>query len=187
MQPPNIQAPGFQRVPVPLPEQMGRIVPQNWLEWIFSVYPPDQYLLQPAGYGARILAPAGVAGATGDVTALAPLFVFGISSFAVLTATGVVSAVAYSVGVQNATGNNWWGGQFMSPTVSGDAALAGAQVRYPWDLPREVAKDERVTFTVDNNIVAAAPALTVDCVIWGYEARKRNQPVQRQAASMPLR
>lgn len=172
----NPMRPGMQ---TPAAQAPAGDVPPTWREWIWSIYHPDLYVIQHQKYGVTIKALANTAGNTGSIQVPVPVYVFGFRSRGRVTADGTYSAQPYRIGIKNATGNDWTNGQWLSEAVTGDAAQAFIRPEEIWDLPREVGQNEVLTVTVDNNFVAANVAITVDAVIWGYEVRQRQIPIQR--------
>lgn len=165
---------------VPRAAPAGADVPPSWLEWIWSIWPPDRYVVQHQKYGVTIRAAANSAGQTGGIQVPVPVYVFGFRSRVRVTADGTYPTIPYRIGIKNATGNDWTNGQWMSDVVTGDANGAFIRNEETWLLPREVGQNEVLTVTVDNNFTAASVAVTVDAMIWGYEVRQRQTPIQRQ-------
>jgi hypothetical protein len=173
--PTMLERPGADYQP---PAGSGQIVPQRWEEWIWSVYHPDDYIIQWQAHGCSIAAVANRNGNSAPIQVPVRYYCFGFSSQAVVTATGLELTIPYRIGAKNTTGNDWTDGQWMASAVTGDRN-ALSQVYREWKFPRELGENEIVTFTVDNTVNAGAPAISVDCVIFGYEVRKRSAPVVR--------
>lgn len=150
--------------------------PQAWIEWAWSVYNPDQYIIQWQGYGVTIAATL-AAVTTGNIQVPQPFYCFGWRSSSFVTATGAKPTVPYRIGIANAANNDWTNGQWLAPITSGDN-LAAAMFFQDWISPREVSQNEVLTVTVANNL-ANAVTISVDTVLWGYEVRQRNQPITR--------
>lgn len=164
-----------------VPPPSGHLaVPQTWWEWIWSVYDPDKYIIQPQSHGVTIPVTANTAGNARNIQVPVKFFCFRFSTYAIIAATGAVPTWPYRVGIKNGTGNDWTDGQWMSGLITGDYRHL-FQVERSWAAPRELGENEVVTVTVDNNLNAASEALTLDAVIEGYEVRTRNQPIPRAA------
>lgn len=155
------------------------LVPQNWWEWLYSIYDPDVYITQWQGYPATIACGAN-ATATNQIQVPNPYFCFRVRSKAVVTATGLAPTIAYRFGVKNAAQNDWTNGTVMAATVSEDN-LAGTIFNEQWSMPRELDRNEVLTVTIDNTVNAASVAITVDVLLWGYEVRRRANKIQRNA------
>lgn len=168
-------APGYQPAP-----GAGTIVPQTWTEWMWSVYPPDIYIVQWQQHACTIAVAANSNNQPNNIQVPVKFYCFGFNSCGVVAATGNAPTIPYRIGIKNGTGNNWTDGQFMAQITTGDGGPFVAGTFREWMLPRELGQNEVVVVTVDNTVNAAAPALIVDASIWGYEVRNRNQPIERR-------
>jgi len=164
-------------------------VPQNWFEWWASVFDPDVYMLQKQAFGVTITVAANISGATNNIQVPEPMYVFGVESQAIQSLNGQIALLPYRIGFKASNGNDWYSGQWMSGTVTGDlhangtvaAGLTSAgRIQKPtWDWPRELAQNDIITVTIDNNINALATALIVDAMLTGYVVRRRTAPISR--------
>ena len=160
------------------PQKSPQYVPQSWLEWIWSIYDPDLYIVQEQSYGTTIVIPASsVNTGTIQISNANTYFCYGWRTKGFVSATGAVPTFPYRSGIRNAANNDWTNGQWLSAIVSQDNG-AGAVYSVDWMLPREVAQNEILQVTIDNTL-NAAQAITVDAVLVGYEVRSRTQKVQR--------
>lgn len=146
--------------------------PLSFLEWLASVYPPDEYVFNQQWYGVSIAAAASASQATGNINVQVPIFVMGFRSKGIITATGAAPAYPYRIGIAHASGNDWTYGQWLAGVVTGDAQFE----EMPFYWPREVPEATQLTVTVNN--AQYATAITVDAAVVGLEVRKRNQPIR---------
>jgi hypothetical protein len=159
------------------PSAAPQLSPQKWLEWIWSIYSPDEFIIQWQGYPVTIAAGANAV-ATGPIQIPNPYFAFQVRAGSVVTATGAVPTIRYRLGIKNAAQNDWTNGEVMASLWSEDN-LAGSIYTTEWMLPREVSRNEVLTVTIDNTVNAASAAITVDVMLHGYEVRRRAVPIRR--------
>lgn len=160
------------------PAHAGKTAPVNWLQWLYSIYSPDHFHLRAQYYGKTLTVAANRA-LSDNIQVPVTSWCFGIASFGWVTSSGAPPAQPYRLQIRNTSGNDWTGGQpWASGNVTGDSAVAFPSVARQWLMPRELAKDEQITFTVDNSL--GAVPITVDITICTYEAIARSHAVQRK-------
>jgi len=158
-------------------------VPQAWWEWWASVWDTDRFTLEPQTYFCTILAGAGLSGQGGTIQVPEPFFVFGVESCAFITANGGVTTWPYRIGFKVANGNDWFSGQVLSQIVTGDEprSLVAKFPKPGFEWPKTLNQNDTVSVTVDNNVNAAAGAITVDATLRGYAPRELREAIVRAA------
>lgn len=160
-------------------EQM--LAPQNWFEWIHTIYDPRRFILQRQHYGQLMAVAAQTNGVTTAVAIPEPFFCFGVRSKARVSAAGgtglnAYPAAGYNIGFKQANGNDWFQGQWPAEIITGDVA-ATFMVRDPdWQWPRPLAENEQITVTVDNGNGVANDSLRVSVNLVGYVVRSFTYP-----------
>lgn len=149
-------------------------IPQTWQEWVWTVFDARRYGIFRQAYSCTIVAGAGLAGQTNIIQVPNDFYCFNVMSTAWVTAGGGVPNFPYRIGIKNATANDWTYGQWSSSALWGTDIRAASIGGQEWMLPREVARNEVLTATVDNNVNAASQAITVDVTLMGYEIRERS-------------
>ena len=163
------------------PRQPHPMTPQQWQEWIWSLYPPNKFVMQWQSYGVTLAVPGGGPGQTNWPTFPAPFYVFNVNIDLWLDEDGTQPAFPVRAGIQFTNGNNWTGGNFSIPTLFYQARLDTAKAP-PLLFPREIAQNDVLTLTIDNalNTAGATGDITLDAVLQGYEVRARTYPIQLQ-------
>lgn len=151
--------------------------PVSWMDWIYGVYPPDQFIIQPQFYSKTIAAAAASSGSD-TIKMTVPGFCFEVRTTTWVTASGAAPTFPVRLIISNAGGNNWMGEVAAAiANISGEQPATSRQFT-PWIFPRELEQNEVLTFNVNNSLNAATP-ITCDITLVQYEVRKRVQPIQR--------
>lgn len=157
------------------------LIPQTWLEHIASYIDLDVKTLQEQKFPVAVSVAATTSGNASDIPIPEAFFCFGYRSYGWLTASGNAPAYPYNIGFKVANGNDWTNGQWAAPIITGDCVRGGATPVSPvaaeyWPWPRELARNERVTCTIDNPYNAA---MLVHVALVGVVIRERTEPVRR--------
>lgn len=160
-------------------------VPQTWLEWLYSVYPPDTHIHNWRTYSKRLAVQAN--NNNGDNINLTDLFFcFGVRSYAWKTADGTELAFPYSIQIEGPSEIKWFGDDpgVVAALVSGDGGRGTTSVEI-WPAPRELYRETLLNVRLDNSLNPAD--ITVEIALVGFEVRQRSNDTTIVRPAAPSR